>query len=72
MQVCARKLRVYLSRIDREHRQAIRTSIFEKYVPYIARFATRLSGKKTIPSTDFVVGGGEAKTEDQKVNSGVK
>ena len=57
MQVCARKLRVHLSRIEREERQAKRTSIFEKYVPYIAKFATRLSGKKAVPSTKFVGGG---------------
>ncbi|NHJ04685.1 MAG: hypothetical protein EAX90_07675 [Candidatus Heimdallarchaeota archaeon] len=57
MQVCARKLRIYLSRIEREERQAKRTSVFEKYLPYIARFATRLSGKKEVPSTDFVSSG---------------
>ena len=54
MQVCARKLRIYLSRIEREERQAKRTSIFEKYLPYIAQFATRLGGKKEVPSTDFI------------------
>lgn len=57
MQVCARKLRIYLSRIEREERQAKRTSVFEKYLPYIAKFATRLSGKKEVPSTDFVSSG---------------
>jgi DNA topoisomerase-6 subunit B len=54
MQVCARKLRIYLSRVEREKRTAIRTSIFEKYMPYIAQFATRLSGSKNVPSTDFI------------------
>ncbi len=54
MQVCARKLRVYLSRVEREERSKIRISIFEKYMPYIAQFATKLSGKKEVPSLDFV------------------
>jgi len=57
MQVCARKMRVYLSRIEREERSAKRASIFEKYLPYIAQFATKLSGKKQVPPTDFVNGG---------------
>ena len=57
MQVCARKLRVYLSRIEREERSAKRTSIFIKYMPFIAEFATQLSGKKEIPPVDFVGGG---------------
>jgi DNA topoisomerase-6 subunit B len=54
MQVCARKLRIYLSRIEREERTAKRTSIFVKYMPYIAEFATQLSGKKEVPPIDFV------------------
>ncbi len=54
MQVCARNLRIYLSRVEREERSAKRASIFEKYMPYIAQFATKLSGKKEVPSTDFV------------------
>jgi len=71
MQVCARKLRVYLSRIDREQRQAHRTSIFVKYLPFIAQFATRLGGKKIVPSTEFI-GGEGTKSDNQNVNSGVK
>jgi len=55
MQVCARKMRVYLSRVEREERSAKRASIFEKYLPYIAQFATKLSGKKQVPPTDFVI-----------------
>jgi DNA topoisomerase-6 subunit B len=54
MQVCARKLRVYLSRVEREQRTAQRTSIFEKYLPYIAQFATKLSGSKNVPPVDFI------------------
>ncbi|NHJ47312.1 MAG: DNA topoisomerase VI subunit B [Asgard group archaeon] len=57
MQVCARKLRIYLSRVEREKRTAIRTSIFEKYMPFIAQFATRLSGSKNTPSVDFIAKG---------------
>lgn len=55
MQVCARKLRVYLSRIEREERQARRESIFDKYLPYIAQFATKLSGKKKVPDFDEII-----------------
>lgn len=62
MQVCARKLRVYLSRVEREERTAKRTTIFEKYMPHIAKFATKLSGQKTIPSVAFV---GRGRTEDE-------
>jgi DNA topoisomerase-6 subunit B len=54
MQYCARKLRVYLSKIERQERQARRASVFEKYMPYVAKFATRLSGKKKEPTIDFV------------------
>ncbi|MFW9923709.1 MAG: DNA topoisomerase VI subunit B [Candidatus Thorarchaeota archaeon] len=54
MQVCARKLRIHLSRIEREERQQKRTSIFEKYLPYIAKFATRLSGKSEMPPLNFI------------------
>ena len=57
MQVCARKLRVYLSRVEREERIAKRTSIFEKYMPYIAQFATKLSGATKVPPVDFIARG---------------
>jgi DNA topoisomerase-6 subunit B len=54
IQQCARKLRIYLSRVQRQKKQARRQSIYQKYVPYIAQFATRLSGKKKIPSVSFI------------------
>lgn len=54
MQFCARKLRLYLSRIEREEKKAKRTSIFVKYMPYIAQFTTRLSGKKEQPDISFL------------------
>lgn len=63
MGVCARKLRVYLSKIEREKRKARRISVFDKYMPYIAKFATKLSGKKKVPPLDFV---GSSSEKDQK------
>ena len=57
IQFCARRLREFLSQVEREEKTAKRTSIFEKYMPYIAQFATKLSGEKNIPSIDFVSNG---------------
>jgi DNA topoisomerase-6 subunit B len=65
IQQCARKLRIYLSRVQRQKKQAKRQSIYQKYVPFIAQFATRLSGKKEIPSLSFM----EPDNERQKKNS---
>ncbi|MEA2070183.1 MAG: DNA topoisomerase VI subunit B [Asgard group archaeon] len=61
MQVCARKLRIYLSKIERKKRKARRHSVYEKYLPYIAQFATKLSGHKKEPDLENIL---EKKDED--------
>ena len=45
----ARKLQHYLSRQEKVKRENVRLSIFSRYLPKIAEFSTKLSGREKIP-----------------------
>ncbi len=48
----ARQLQHFLSRRERVEKEQMRLSIFERYLPKIAEFSTRLAGKEDIPNVD--------------------
>ncbi len=51
-----RQLERFLSRQERFRREKVRLSIFSKYLPKIAEFSTKLSGKKELPNLEEVLG----------------
>ncbi|MEM2914872.1 MAG: DNA topoisomerase VI subunit B [Candidatus Bathyarchaeia archaeon] len=48
----ARQLELYLSRQEKVQREKVRLSIFSKYLPKIAEFSTKLSGKEKPPNIE--------------------
>jgi DNA topoisomerase-6 subunit B len=47
-----RQLELYLSRQEKVQREKVRLSIFSKYLPKIAEFSTKLSGKEKPPNIE--------------------
>ena len=51
-----RQLELYLSRQEKVKREKVRFSIFSKYLPKIAEFSTKLSGKEQMPNLEELLG----------------
>jgi DNA topoisomerase-6 subunit B len=76
---CARSLKGHLRQKEKVQRERVRASVYEKYLPIIARDIAALAGKRKVPDTKLLVKsaltitleGEEEAVEDQPAEEGL-